>query len=64
MNEDGRGMELSDLAYFNGKLYSFDDRTGIVYAIDKLHEQAVPQVCCGLAVWGCAACFSVLKSAC
>jgi len=43
INEDGRGMELSDLAYFNGKLYSFDDRTGIVYAINKLHEQAIPQ---------------------
>lgn len=31
----GRGMELSELVTFNGKLYSFDDRTGIVYSIGK-----------------------------
>jgi len=43
LNEDGRGMELSDLVYFNGKLYSFDDRTGIVFEFDKDHQQAVPQ---------------------
>lgn len=43
LSEDGRGMELSDLVYFNGKLYTFDDRTGIVYFIDNLHEQAIPQ---------------------
>lgn len=29
----GRGMELSELVTFNGKIYSFDDRTGIVYNI-------------------------------
>jgi len=29
----GRGMELSDLVVFNGKLYTCDDRTGIVYEI-------------------------------
>ena len=28
-----RGMELSELVVFNGKLYSCDDRTGIVYEI-------------------------------
>lgn len=33
----GRGMELSDLVVFNGKLYTCDDRTGIVYELsDKL----------------------------
>ncbi|XP_077412030.1 soluble calcium-activated nucleotidase 1 [Vanacampus margaritifer] len=32
--EKGRGMELSELVVFNGKLYSVDDRTGIVYGID------------------------------
>ncbi|XP_006869592.1 PREDICTED: soluble calcium-activated nucleotidase 1 [Chrysochloris asiatica] len=32
--EKGRGMELSDLIVFNGKLYSVDDRTGVVYQID------------------------------
>lgn len=30
----GRGMELSELVTFNGKIYSFDDRTGIVYSIN------------------------------
>lgn len=30
-----RGMELSELVTFNGKLYSVDDRTGIVYQIDQ-----------------------------
>lgn len=29
----GRGMELSELVTFNDKIYSFDDRTGIVYSI-------------------------------
>ena len=31
--EKGRGMELSDLVAFNGKLYSCDDRTGVVFEI-------------------------------
>lgn len=31
----GRGMELSELVTFNGILYSFDDRTGIVYSIGE-----------------------------
>ncbi|KAA8582591.1 hypothetical protein FQN60_006262 [Etheostoma spectabile] len=34
LSEKGRGMELSELVVFNGKLYSVDDRTGIVYQID------------------------------
>lgn len=34
LNEDGRGMELSDLTYFNNQLLTFDDRTGIVYEVD------------------------------
>ena len=29
----GRGMELSELTVFNGRLLSLDDRTGIVYNI-------------------------------
>ncbi len=29
----GRGMELSELVVFNGKLYSVDDRTGVVYQV-------------------------------
>jgi len=43
INEDGRAMELSDLAYFNGKLYSFDDRTGLVFQVNKDTGKAVPQ---------------------
>ncbi|VDO57521.1 unnamed protein product [Haemonchus placei] len=34
LNYGNRGMELSDLIYFNGKLMSVDDKTGIVYRID------------------------------
>lgn len=41
LNEDGRGMELSDLTYFNNQLLTFDDRTGIVYEIDKEKSQAI-----------------------
>lgn len=40
--EKGRGMELSELVVFNGKLYSVDDRTGVVYNIKGLN--AVPWV--------------------
>eukprot|EP00002_Diphylleia_rotans_P040221 TRINITY_DN9489_c0_g1_i1.p1 TRINITY_DN9489_c0_g1~~TRINITY_DN9489_c0_g1_i1.p1 ORF type:complete len:358 (+),score=57.85 TRINITY_DN9489_c0_g1_i1:157-1230(+) len=32
-NEGGRGLELSELINFNGRLLSFDDRTGIVFEI-------------------------------
>jgi len=38
----GRGMELSELSVFNGKLYTVDDRTGIVYQI--LNGKVVPWV--------------------
>ena len=31
--EKGRGMELSELVVFNGKLYTCDDRTGMVFQI-------------------------------
>ena len=31
--EKGRGMELSELKVFDGKLLTVDDRTGIVYEI-------------------------------
>lgn len=40
--EKGRGMELSELVVFNGKLYSVDDRTGVVYHIDG--DKVVPWV--------------------
>jgi len=39
--EEGRTMELSDLVYYNHQLLTFDDRTGIVYAIED--DNAVPQ---------------------
>lgn len=35
LSEKGRGLELSDLVMFNGKLLTVDDRTGIVYQIVK-----------------------------
>ncbi|XP_055375316.1 soluble calcium-activated nucleotidase 1 [Condylostylus longicornis] len=31
----GRGMELSELVTFNGKLFTVDDRTGLIYEIVK-----------------------------
>ncbi|WKY16984.1 hypothetical protein Q1695_001529 [Nippostrongylus brasiliensis] len=34
LNYDGRGMELSDLKFFNGRLVTVDDKTGILYWID------------------------------
>lgn len=40
--EKGRGMELSELIVFNGKLYSVDDRTGVIYRLDR--NKAVPWV--------------------
>ncbi|KAE8575774.1 hypothetical protein XENTR_v10003937 [Xenopus tropicalis] len=40
--EKGRGMELSELIVFNGKLYSVDDRTGVVYRIEG--SKAIPWV--------------------
>lgn len=42
LSEKGRGMELSELVAFNGKLYTVDDRTGIVYRIDG--DKAIPWV--------------------
>ena len=43
ISDNGRGMELSELIAFNGKLYSCDDRTGIVYEI-KSNNKVVPWV--------------------
>jgi hypothetical protein len=39
-----RGMELSELVIFNGKLYSCDDRTGIIYEILPEKRLAIPWV--------------------
>ncbi|VIO99677.1 MGC52693 protein, putative [Brugia malayi] len=38
----GRSMELSDLVVFDGKLLSIDDRTGIIYRIEK--DMAYPWI--------------------
>lgn len=40
----GRGMELSELVVFNGKLLSFDDRTGLIYEINLESNTAIPWV--------------------
>ncbi|KDR08953.1 soluble calcium-activated nucleotidase 1 [Zootermopsis nevadensis] len=42
LGESGRGMELSELVVFNGKLYVLDDRTGIVYEL--LDDRVIPFV--------------------
>lgn len=38
----GRGMELSELVVFDGKVITVDDRTGVVYKI--MGDQVVPWV--------------------
>lgn len=38
-----RGMELSELVVFDGRLLTFDDRTGLIYEIVR-HEKMVPWV--------------------
>ena len=42
LNEKGRGLELSELCMFNEKLYSVDDRTGVVYQI--VNNEPIPWV--------------------
>lgn len=44
LSANGRGMELSELVVFNGKLYSCDDRTGIVYEVMYNDRKIVPWV--------------------
>ena len=34
LSQGGRGMELSELVTFNGKLYTVDDRTGVIYQVE------------------------------
>ncbi|XP_068155197.1 apyrase [Drosophila tropicalis] len=38
----GRGMELSELVTFNGRLLSFDDRTGLIY--EMINDKPIPWV--------------------
>ncbi|XP_037818090.1 apyrase [Lucilia sericata] len=40
----GRGMELSEIVTFNGKLLSFDDRTGLVYDITNTDKPPIPWI--------------------
>lgn len=40
----GRGMELSELVVFNGRLYAVDDRTGVIYEVDLQGERVIPWV--------------------
>lgn len=42
LSQGGRGMELSELLVFDGKLCAVDDRTGVVYHIVK--RQMIPWV--------------------
>lgn len=42
LSQEGRGMELSELVVFNGKLYAIDDRTGVVYQISR--NRTIPWV--------------------
>lgn len=39
---NGRGMELSELVTFNGRILTFDDRTGIVYEVNG--DKVIPWV--------------------
>lgn len=38
LGEDGRGLELSELATWQGKLWTFDDRSGAVFEITNSRE--------------------------
>lgn len=40
----GRGMELSELVVFNGRLYAVDDRTGVIYEVDLQGGRVIPWV--------------------
>jgi soluble calcium-activated nucleotidase 1 len=40
----GRGMELSDLAVFDGNLISCDDRIGLVYKIENGFKDVIPWI--------------------
>ncbi|GAB0092538.1 hypothetical protein DMENIID0001_075400 [Sergentomyia squamirostris] len=43
---NGRGSELSELLYFHGEYYTFDDKTGIIFRISN-SDQLVPWVILG-----------------
>eukprot|EP00761_Pharyngomonas_kirbyi_P003235 gb/GECH01003239.1/.p1 GENE.gb/GECH01003239.1/~~gb/GECH01003239.1/.p1 ORF type:complete len:360 (+),score=49.18 gb/GECH01003239.1/:1-1080(+) len=43
LNERQRGMELSELVSHKGRLYTMDDRTGIVFEIDTSRHAVYPR---------------------
>eukprot|EP00514_Thraustochytrium_sp_LLF1b_P007368 CAMPEP_0184528694 /NCGR_PEP_ID=MMETSP0198_2-20121128/11932_1 /TAXON_ID=1112570 /ORGANISM="Thraustochytrium sp., Strain LLF1b" /LENGTH=360 /DNA_ID=CAMNT_0026920565 /DNA_START=328 /DNA_END=1410 /DNA_ORIENTATION=- len=42
LGEAGRGLELSELVTWQGKLWTFDDRSGVVFELDEAH-QCIPR---------------------
>lgn len=42
-NEGGRGMELSELVFYNNKLLACDDRTGIIFEVDVSKGKVFPR---------------------
>ncbi|RHY23632.1 hypothetical protein DYB32_009112 [Aphanomyces invadans] len=42
LNEAGRGFELSELAWYQGQLHSFDDRTGLIFRLENYHMHNGP----------------------
>uniref|UniRef100_A0A1B6KAN7 Apyrase n=1 Tax=Graphocephala atropunctata TaxID=36148 RepID=A0A1B6KAN7_9HEMI len=44
---EGRGMELSDLIVYDGRLLTFDDRTGLVFELDLESNMAIPWIYLG-----------------
>lgn len=42
LGEDGRGLELSELIAWQGGLYTFDDRSGVVFELSRAH-QCIPR---------------------
>ncbi|ETV70339.1 hypothetical protein H257_14030 [Aphanomyces astaci] len=42
LNEAGRGFELSELAWCRGDLHTFDDRTGLVFRLEKFQLSDQP----------------------
>lgn len=40
----GRGLELSELVVYDGRLLAVDDRTGVVYSVDAATNTIVPWV--------------------
>ena len=48
ISEKGRGVELSELIVFNGKLYTIDDRSGIGELCTVCYPHTQPYVHCNI----------------